>query len=192
MNAPADSRCHAVPRVPARLASAAHDHVEAMTMGDRVAVLKDGILQQVDARRHMYDRPNNVFVAGFIGSPAMNLFEVPVGADGVGPAFGGYEFKVPREALQQATTGHVTIGVRPENLELTSAQQGIDAEVILVEELGSDAFVHAGVQQNAEEVVFVARVDPRHPPSKGELVHLAPARRDVHDFDSRTGERLAG
>jgi multiple sugar transport system ATP-binding protein len=169
-----------------------HDQVEAMTMGDRVAVLRDGVLQQVDAPRYMYDRPNNVFVAGFIGSPAMNLFEVPVSGNGTGPAFGGYEFRVPREALQAATSGSVTIGVRPENLEVCDAESGIDGEVILVEELGSDAFVHAGVQQDGEEVVIVARVDPKHPPHKGDRVRLAPAGGEVHVFDTATGERLAG
>jgi multiple sugar transport system ATP-binding protein len=167
-----------------------HDQVEAMTMGDRVAVLKAGVLQQVDAPRHMYDSPNNVFVAGFIGSPAMNLFELRVG-NGAGPAFGGYEFKVPREALGKATSGNVTVGVRPENLEICGEDQGIRAEVLLVEELGSDAFVHAAVQEQGEEVVLVARVDPRHPPAKGDTVSLAPTQ-DVHVFDTATGDRLTG
>ena len=174
-----------------------HDQVEAMTMGDRVAVLKAGVLQQVDAPRHMYDRPNNVFVAGFIGSPAMNLFELPVGADGAGPTFGGYEFQVPRGALQQATSGRVTVGVRPENLEVSGDERGITVEVLLVEELGSDAFVHASVEQDGradglDEVVLVARVDPKHPPRKGDRVRLAPSSGDVHVFDTGTGERLSG
>ena len=72
-----------------------HDQVEAMTMGDRVAVLKDGILQQVDTPRRMYDHPNNVFVAGFIGSPAMNLLQVD--ADGGTLHFGGATMPIPRE-----------------------------------------------------------------------------------------------
>jgi multiple sugar transport system ATP-binding protein len=164
-----------------------HDQVEAMTMGDRVAVLKGGVLQQVDKPRHMYDHPNNVFVAGFIGSPAMNLFEVPVTGDGTPPTFGGHAFPIPREALSGATSGSVTIGVRPENL--TVAGEGVEAEVILVEELGSDAFVHAGVQHGGEEVVLVARVDPTRPPEKGDRVRLAPSG-IVHAFDTGSGARL--
>jgi multiple sugar transport system ATP-binding protein len=166
-----------------------HDQVEAMTMGDRVAVLKDGILQQVDKPRHMYDNPNNVFVAGFIGSPAMNLFDVPVTGGGVAPTIGGYNFKVPREAVDKASGATVTIGVRPENLTVATDDNGIDAEVLLVEELGSDAFVHAGVQQDGKEVPLVARVDPTHPPMKGEHIKLVPSG-VVHAFDAETGERL--
>src|SRR6476646_6552367 len=93
-----------------------HDQVEAMTMGDRVAVLKDGLLQQCDTPRHMYDHPNNVFVAGFIGSPAMNLMEVPV-VDG-GVKFGSGVHPVDREHLTGAGKS-VTLGVRPEDLTLT-------------------------------------------------------------------------
>jgi multiple sugar transport system ATP-binding protein len=167
-----------------------HDQVEAMTMGDRVAVLKAGVLQQVDSPRHMYDNPANVFVAGFIGSPAMNLVDVPVNGDGRGPCFGGYEFPVPREALDRATSGTVTVGVRPENLELCGEDTGIAADVILVEELGSDAFVHAAVQQDSGETIVVARVDPRHPPAKGDRVRLAPTGQ-VLAFDAGTGARLS-
>ncbi len=99
-----------------------HDQVEAMTMGDRVAVLKDGLLQQVDTPRRMYDHPNNVFVAGFIGSPAMNLLDLPV-ADG-GVQFGTVTYPVTREALA-ATGGSVTVGIRPEDLTLTTEGQGL-------------------------------------------------------------------
>jgi multiple sugar transport system ATP-binding protein len=165
-----------------------HDQVEAMTMGDRVAVLKAGVLQQVDKPRHMYDNPNNVFVAGFIGSPAMNLFDVPISGDAA-PTIGGYNFKVPREAVQKASGKTVTIGVRPENLTVAPDDNGIDAEVLLVEELGSDAFVHAGVQQDGKEVPLVARVDPQHPPMKGDHVRLVPSG-TVHAFDVETGARL--
>jgi multiple sugar transport system ATP-binding protein len=164
-----------------------HDQVEAMTMGDRVAVLNDGVLQQVDSPRHMYDNPANMFVAGFIGSPAMNLLDVPV--NGGGPRLAGYEFQAPREALQQLTGPTVTVGVRPENLEICGNDTGIEAEVILVEELGSDAFVHASAQQDGKELILVARVDPKAPPSKGDHVRLAPTS-TVHLFDPQTGERL--
>jgi multiple sugar transport system ATP-binding protein len=164
-----------------------HDQVEAMTMGDRVAVLRAGVLQQVDTPRHMYDNPANMFVAGFIGSPAMNLLDLPV--NGSGPALSGYEFQVPREALQQAKGGTVTVGIRPENLEICAEDTGIEADVILVEELGSDAFVHASAQQDGAETILIARVDPRTPPSKGDRIRLAPTS-EVHLFDTGTGERL--
>ncbi|MEX2290915.1 MAG: sn-glycerol-3-phosphate ABC transporter ATP-binding protein UgpC [Mycobacteriales bacterium] len=166
-----------------------HDQVEAMTMGDRVAVLDAGVLQQVDTPRHMYDNPANLFVAGFIGSPAMNLLDVTM--NGGGPRLGGYEFRAPREALAGVTTGTVTVGVRPENLEICGNDTGVEAEVILVEELGSDAFVHASVQQEGKELLLVARVDPRSPPSKGERIRLAPTS-DIHLFDTVTGTRLTG
>ena len=94
-----------------------HDQVEAMTMGDRVAVLKDGLLQQCDTPRRMYDHPDNVFVAGFIGSPAMNLFNVPV-VDG-GVKFGAGTHPIDRERLAGAGK-EVTLGVRPEDLTMTN------------------------------------------------------------------------
>ena len=96
-----------------------HDQVEAMTMGDRVAVLKDGLLMQVDTPRNLYDKPKNVFVAGFIGSPAMNLLELPV-VDG-GVQFGGTVYPVPRNVLEEAHGQTVTLGSRPEDLEQVAA-----------------------------------------------------------------------
>src|SRR4051812_5296573 len=93
-----------------------HDQVEAMTMGDRVAVLKDGVLQQVDTPRRMYDRPANVFVAGFIGSPAMNLLAVDLDGDVL--HFGGADVQVPRQAADAVgSTRNVTVGVRPEDMD---------------------------------------------------------------------------
>ena len=99
-----------------------HDQVEAMTMGDRVAVLKDGILQQVDSPRNMYDRPNNVFVAGFIGSPAMNLLTLPVNEQGV--QFGSMTLPIERSALAKASGNKVIVGVRPEDLDISDDRRG--------------------------------------------------------------------
>ncbi len=163
-----------------------HDQVEAMTMGDRVAVLKDGILQQVDAPRAMYERPANVFVAGFIGSPAMNLFQVEVGADGV-VRLGNFSLETPRGAQ-----GAVTVGVRPEDLRLVGADEGIPATVELLEELGADAFLHATVRDSDGTQILVARVDPKNPPGKGSEVMLAPTTEHLHWFDTTSGERLSG
>src|SRR3954464_5003857 len=118
-----------------------HDQVEAMTMGDRVAVLKDGILQQVGTPRDMYDRPNNVFVAGFIGSPAMNL--LPVELDGDVLHFGGSEHRVPRQAADAVGAARsVTVGVRPEDMQAVPEGGGLATEVEVVEELGADAYVY--------------------------------------------------
>src|SRR5688572_20599500 len=91
-----------------------HDQVEAMTMGDRVAVLKEGVLQQVDQPRAMYDAPANVFVAGFIGSPAMNLMTLGVEGDGV--HFGSWQLALPRATAESLTSEQVTVGMRPEDL----------------------------------------------------------------------------
>jgi multiple sugar transport system ATP-binding protein len=163
-----------------------HDQVEAMTMGDRVAVLKDGVLQQVDSPRAMYERPSNVFVAGFIGSPAMNLFEVEVGGDGV-VRLGNFSLETPRGAQ-----GGVTVGVRPEDLRLVGADEGIPATVELLEELGADAFLHATVRGSDGSQILVARVDPKNPPGKGTEVTLAPTTEHLHWFSTGTGERLSG
>ena len=168
-----------------------HDQVEGMTMGDRVAVLKDGVLQQVDKPRAMYDRPINVFVAGFIGSPAMNLFTVPVHSDGHA-YIGDYAVPVQRAAMSGlADGGEVTVGVRPEDLHVVETGQGAAATVELVEELGSDAFVHASVGSGKDAAMLVARVNPKNPPEKGSKVWLAPAAAElVHAFDPVSGKRL--
>src|ERR671932_745287 len=114
-----------------------HDQVEAMTMGDRVCVLKDGLLQQVDTPRNLYDRPDNVFVAGFIGSPAMNLMDVDLDAHGA--VLGGRSLPLPRETMS-GTGDRVTLGVRPEDLDLSD--RGLAVQVDVVEELGADAYIY--------------------------------------------------
>jgi multiple sugar transport system ATP-binding protein len=175
-----------------------HDQVEAMTMGDRVAVLKDGLLMQCDTPRRMYDHPNNVFVAGFIGSPAMNLLDVDM-ADG-GVKVGGTTVPIDRTTLAGAHGKTITLGVRPEDLELSSDGSGIPVTVDVVEELGADAYIYGSTKahQHIEadeadegaEKPFIARVDGRRPPSKGETVYLAPKSGHVHLFDSESGLRL--
>jgi multiple sugar transport system ATP-binding protein len=166
-----------------------HDQVEAMTMGDRVAVLKDGVLQQVDTPRNLYERPVNVFVAGFIGSPAMNLLELPV-ADG-GVLFGGTVYPVRNDILNAAAGNTVTLGVRPEDLVLTSAGDGLQVEVDVVEELGADAYIYGHTTLNGKDHDMVARVDGRRPPMKGDTVYVRPEQGHVHLFDSTSGARLA-
>ncbi len=166
-----------------------HDQVEAMTMGDRVAVLKDGILQQVDAPRAMYDRPANVFVAGFIGSPAMNLMEVDLEGDVL--HLGGAEVRVPRQAADAVgTTRSVTIGVRPEDMEVVGEGAGLPTEVEVVEELGADAYVYGSAEVGGERRAVIARVDGRTPPDKGALLHFAPREGRLHMFAGDSGERI--
>jgi multiple sugar transport system ATP-binding protein len=166
-----------------------HDQTEAMTMGDRVAVLDRGVLQQIDSPRRMYDHPNNVFVAGFIGSPAMNLLEEKLTDQGV--QFGGAVLPVDRATLSDTDQSTVTVGVRPEDLELVSDEQGIAVEVDVVEELGADAFIYgrrAGSDETAKP--FIARVDGRRPPAKGETVYFRPKEGHLHLFDAKSGKRL--
>ena len=164
-----------------------HDQVEAMTMGDRVAVLKDGILQQCDSPRRMYDHPNNVFVAGFIGSPAMNLFEVPV-VDG-GVKFGNTVHPVERDVLAKAHGGTVTLGVRPEDMDPTNGE-GLPILIDVVEELGADAYNYGALEGARSDKPIIARVDGRRPPAKGDTVHFTPKANHVHLFDAETGLRL--
>ena len=165
-----------------------HDQVEAMTMGDRVAVLKDGLLQQVDTPRNLYDRPQNVFVAGFIGSPAMNLLELPV-VDG-GVQFGGTVYPVKHDVLEDATGKTVTVGSRPEDLETVGQGEGLQVEVDVVEELGADAYVYGHTILDGKSHDIVARVDGRRPPMKGESIYVRPQSGHVHLFDTKTGLRL--
>ena len=169
-----------------------HDQVEAMTMGDRVAVLKDGVLQQVDKPRHMYDHPVNMFVAGFIGSPAMNLVTLPLQGEGEA-VLGDWHVPLPRDSRGRLTGNELGVGVRPEDLKLVGAGSGFPVTVELVEELGSDAFLHGSLRgSDGKDVMLVARVDPKAPPERGEVVNLAAAPEQLHYFDAASGLRLDG
>ncbi|MET9221337.1 ABC transporter ATP-binding protein [Streptomyces sp. NPDC088197] len=179
-----------------------HDQVEAMTMGDRVAVLKDGILQQVDSPRNMYDRPANLFVAGFIGSPAMNLIEVPITDGGV--KFGNAVVNVEREAVQAASDKGdrtVTVGVRPEHFDIVSENDsskaltkegpaGLAVTVNVVEELGADGYVYGSAKVGDEDKDVVIRVGGRAIPEKGSVLHVVPRAGETHVFATSSGERL--
>jgi multiple sugar transport system ATP-binding protein len=194
-----------------------HDQVEAMTMGHRVAVLAGGKLQQCASPRELYDNPVNQFVAGFIGSPAMNLLTVPL-TDG-GARLAGTTIPLP--ARPPAGLTEVVIGIRPEHLRLTTADnpgnpgnqpallantgQGslITGSVILVEELGADALLHVRLAGNgagddtasgavgagAGESV-ITRAEGRRPPAPGEQVTLAVDPAEVFLFDPASGARI--
>jgi multiple sugar transport system ATP-binding protein len=162
-----------------------HDQVEAMTMGDRVAVLRDGVLQQCAAPRELYRNPANVFVAEFIGSPAMNLFTLPVVDHHV--ALGNWHVPVPREVTDVATT--VVIGIRPEHFDLDSI--GVEMEIDVVEELGADAYLYGRIIGSGDAAghPVIARTDGRNPPRRGTRLHLRPQREHVHFFGA-DGRRL--
>ena len=166
-----------------------HDQVEAMTMGDRVAVLKDGLLQQVDTPRNLYANPANAFVAGFIGSPAMNLLVAPV--VGGKAKLGNLEIAVPASA-----GASVTVGIRPEGF--APASSGFDVLVEVVEELGSDAFVYGKPADSSvkfanatdEGAQVIVRWDPKNPPRPGQTVTVTANQSSVHLFNATTGERI--
>jgi multiple sugar transport system ATP-binding protein len=168
-----------------------HDQSEAMTLGHRVAVLKDARLQQCDTPRELFDRPVNTFVAGFIGSPSMNLCPLEVGDDGT-IAFGDALLEAQdgaRATLAGDGRRRVIVGVRPEALELAS--QGIPAEVQAVDQIGSDAHVFCAAELSDGPVRLVARTETRRAPQRGEHVRLRPSPEfPPHLFDVDSGERL--
>jgi multiple sugar transport system ATP-binding protein len=168
-----------------------HDQSEAMTLGDRVAVLSDGILQQCAAPRELYEHPANTFVAAFIGSPSMNLVAVPLGSNG-SISLGGVAVTVPaaaRSAASAAGWGELVVGVRPESLELAS--DGIPAEVEVVEEVGADAFVFCTAELGGVATKLVARAGAKRAPARGERVSLRPLSDEAHLFDPVDGVRIA-
>ncbi|HZA12711.1 sn-glycerol-3-phosphate ABC transporter ATP-binding protein UgpC [Mycobacterium sp.] len=158
-----------------------HDQVEAMTMGDRVAVLHDGALQQCAPPRELYRNPANVFVAGFMGSPAMNLFTLAVRDGSV--SLGDWIIPVPREIGGT----EVVVGVRPEHFEVGG--RGVETEVDLVEELGADAYLYGRISAAGSGQTVVARVDPQDPPQRGSRLRLQPNPGHIHFFGG-DGRRL--
>ncbi|MBO0880863.1 MAG: sn-glycerol-3-phosphate ABC transporter ATP-binding protein UgpC [Mycobacterium sp.] len=162
-----------------------HDQVEAMTMGDRVAVLRDGVLQQCAAPGELYRNPANMFVAEFIGSPAMNLFTLPIVEHTV--SLGDWPIHVPREITNSAA--EIVVGIRPEHLEIGGL--GIEMQVDLVEELGADAYVYGRITRpdNTLGQPVVVRADGHNPPTRGTRVHLHPQDKHLHFFNV-DGRRL--
>ena len=166
-----------------------HDQTEALTMGDRIAVLKDGILQQVGTPRDLYEKPKNVFVAGFIGSPAMNLFPADLVEGGI--SFGTSVVGIEADTLARTQGSEVTVGVRPEDIVVGPADgKGLTVTVDLVEELGADGYLYGHTDVNGKRTDIVARVDGRRHPNAGETVTLAAVPGHVHVFDVESGERL--
>jgi multiple sugar transport system ATP-binding protein len=187
-----------------------HDQVEAMTMGDRVAVMRAGSVQQCDAPQHVYEHPANLFVAAFIGSPPMNLYEAIVGDDTRSVTVGDQELALTdtavtaRPGLRSYAGRAVVFGLRPEDLTVGADSGGatLEGEVDLVEALGSESLVHfslaarrVGIEgvvsatddQLATRGAGVARVDARCKPRVGERIRLSVDAERAHFFDPDTG-----
>ena len=158
-----------------------HDQVEAMTMGDRVAVLKDGRLQQVDTPQRLYNEPVNAFVAGFIGSPAMNLLVLPAGQD----ELAGLGVRRP-----DGVTGELLVGVRPEHLVVGAGQDGLGGTVSLVEELGADSNVYADTAAGQVTAKSQAQA-PELPRIGGSVSFTLTDTARVHFFDAVSGQRVS-
>jgi len=186
-----------------------HDQIEAMTLGERVAVMRDGRIQQVDTPQVLYARPDNLFVAAFIGSPAMNLVEADI-SDGV-LHFGGHAIPLPAES--SLPQGRVVAGLRPETFEdgafADPSLPRLDVQVAVVEELGADTHVIFAVDAAPVEVgeirettgddevtavegsLFTARVNPETAARPGAPLRLAVDPSRFHYFDPETGLRLS-
>jgi multiple sugar transport system ATP-binding protein len=169
-----------------------HDQVEAMTMGDRIAVMNDGVLQQCDTPRSVYERPSNAFVAGFIGSPPMNLCRLRLQA-GAAP-LAGMPIEVPTAVLAAADGPEVTFGFRPESLRIVGEDEdGFEVTVSVVEELGSEAFGYCTLPGHDAEhgnVDVIVKVDPRTPPAVGDTLRLTIRPGELHFFSTSDGRRL--
>ena len=165
-----------------------HDQTEAMTMGDRIAILNDGELQQVAEPEVCYDEPNNRFVAGFIGSPSMNFFEVTVESMSDGVTVEGESFRTDLDV--PLATGTYMLGVRPEDLRLADEAGRIPADVDVVEPMGADNYLYLNPPtDDGVEKEIIARVDSTFRPEPGERVALDFDAEDVHFFNE-TGERV--
>jgi multiple sugar transport system ATP-binding protein len=171
-----------------------HDQVEAMTMGDRVAVMFDGRLQQVDTPNRLYARPLNRTVARFIGSPAMNLYEVPI-VEGAAD-LSGYRIPLARETLAATNAdggARIVLGFRPEAVDTVGDGEGLPVLTEGVEELGSDAYLFAslpGRDDLSELGDLVVRIDPREVPAKGQTVTIRIRPGELHIFSASSGDRL--
>ena len=188
-----------------------HDQIEAMTMGDRVAVLKGGYLQQVDTPQRLYDRPDNVFVAAFIGSPSMNLYQSRLTGDQL--RLGSQTLQLPatvfdrRPGLRNVSDRPLIVGIRPEDLQdavLAAPGHGLlKAKAVLVESLGAELMVHfvidaptvdAGdpdaVKEIGDEHASVGRFDPRSPVRTGDIVEAAVTLENLHFFDPETHQSV--
>lgn len=172
-----------------------HDQTEAMTLGTRIVVMKDGVIQQVDSPQNLYDKPCNKFVAGFIGAPQMNMIDAAVGKDGsdVTLSFGGHTVALPEgKAKKLEEAGYVgktvTLGIRPEDLHdeesflSMSPKSVFDATIRVYEMLGSEVLLYFDI----DDADFTAKVNPRTTARPGDTIQLALDLEKIHIFDKDT------
>jgi multiple sugar transport system ATP-binding protein len=163
-----------------------HDQIEAMTMADKIVVMHDGLVEQVGRPLELYDRPDNLFVASFIGSPAMNFLHGTLGSDGSSSFHGKAGISLPLNDVAGAAAGTpVVLGARPEHLRLSD--EGFPVEVVVVEPTGSELQI-IGRTPGGEEIV--ANFRERHSFEPGQTVRLAADRDHIHLFNGETGKRL--
>ena len=177
-----------------------HDQTEAMTMGSRIVVMKDGFIQQVDSPQNLYDYPANLFVAGFIGMPQMNIFRVKLEKrqDGVYATFGSNCIKVPDGKVQRMTGDYigkeVYMGIRPENISddavftSTYPDACIDVDVEIIELMGSETYLYMTTSGKDEN--FIARVDPRTTSRGGDKIKVGFDVNRLHFFDVDTEKTI--
>ena len=182
-------------RLQATIIYVTHDQTEAMTLGTRIVVMKDGVVQQVDSPQNLYDNPCNKFVAGFIGAPQMNLLDATVGKSGddVTLTFGGNTIALPADkAKKLESAGYVgktvTLGIRPEDLHddeaalTNNAKSVIEATIRVYEMLGAEVYLYFDI----DETSCTARVNPRTSARPGDTVKLALDMTKAHVFDKET------
>jgi len=167
-----------------------HDQIEAMTMADKIVVMHDGLVEQIGSPLELYDRPRNLFVAGFIGSPAMNFLKGTISGNGALSFSGPNGVRLPLAAAPAGANGQPAVyGIRPEHFAI--ADDGAEAEVQVVEPTGSETQVVAklGGRENGQDIIAVFR--ERHTFKPGDTIRLKPDPRLVHLFDEASGQRLS-
>ena len=181
-------------RLKATMVYVTHDQIEAMTLGQRIVVLNGGVIQQIDTPMNLYDRPANLFVAGFLGSPAMNMLRGTLHRDG------GWTLAMPQgslglgelpqsAALERWRDREVVVGVRPEDLLPRASAEGavLSAQLEVVEPVGNEVFLNL----RHADLALVARTPPRDLPSPGSTLHFGFAPERLHFFDAADGARIA-
>ncbi|WP_320201299.1 sn-glycerol-3-phosphate import ATP-binding protein UgpC [Agrobacterium sp. rho-13.3] len=163
-----------------------HDQVEAMTLADRLVVMNKGNVEQVGQPLDIYNRPASTFVASFIGSPAMNLFDGSVDAQTASVMFGNWSVPLPPQAVTGLQGKEVIVGIRPEHCTVSHEGDGISAIVDFVEELGSGRVVHAEVRGQ----IFAATIGEDFPVRSGDRITLQFPPLHLHFFDKQTGRRI--
>jgi multiple sugar transport system ATP-binding protein len=172
-----------------------HDQTEAMTLGDRIVIMNDGVIMQIGTPAEVFNRPENIFVAGFIGTPQMNFIdgELLKKESGYAVSFNGNEIDLDGKTSERleangSKPGKVTIGIRPENLKLSD--KGIAASADVAELTGSTMNLHAYIGETEIISQIPFKSDDYTPPRPGEVIHLTPESGKIHIFDSETGESL--